>query len=69
MKVSKKQEIQQMTIDNSSDIDFKGFMDLQRKCAVKKYSFFSRGNYSPIRQSITFLKESIGRSIKSNHDR
>ena len=42
MKVSKKQEIQQMTIDNPSDIDFKGFMDLQRKCAVKKYSFFSR---------------------------
>ena len=26
---------------DSSDIDFKGFMDLQKKCAVKKYSFFS----------------------------
>ena len=41
MEIPNKQERQQIAFNRSSDIDFKGFMDLYKKCAAKPYSFFS----------------------------
>ena len=39
MKIPNKQELQQIGFNNSSDIDFKEFMNLYKKCTVKPYSF------------------------------
>ena len=39
MKISNKQELQQIAINHSSDIDFKDIMNLYKKYAAKPYSF------------------------------
>ena len=36
-KISNKQELQQIAYHNSSDIDFKDFMNLSKKCTAKPY--------------------------------
>ena len=39
MKIQSKQELQQTAFNHSSDIDFKDFMNLYKKCTAKPYSF------------------------------
>ena len=39
MKVPNKREVQQMELNHSSDIDFKGFIKFYKKCAGQPYSF------------------------------
>ena len=39
MIIPNKQELQQITFNHSSDIDFKDFMNLDKKCTAKPYSF------------------------------
>ena len=39
MKIPNKRELQQMAFNYSSDIDFKDFLNLNKKCAAKPYSF------------------------------
>ena len=39
IKIPNKQELQQIAFNHSSDIDFKYFMNLCKKCHAKSYSF------------------------------
>ena len=39
MKISNKLELQQIASNNSQDIDFKGFMNLYKKCTAKPHCF------------------------------
>ena len=39
MKIPTKQQLQQIIFTHSSDIDFKGFMNLYKKSTAKPYSF------------------------------
>ena len=39
MKISNKQELQQIVFNHSSDIDFKDFRNLYKECTAKPYSF------------------------------
>ena len=39
IKIPNKQELQQIAFNRSSDIDFKDFMNLHKKCTAKPYSF------------------------------
>ena len=39
MKSPNKQELQQISFNHSSDINFKDFMNLYKKCTAKQYSF------------------------------
>ena len=39
MKIPNKQELQQFVFNHSSDIDYKNFMNLYKKCTAKPYSF------------------------------
>ena len=39
MKIPNKQQFQQIAFNHSSDIDFKDFMNLYKKCITKPYSF------------------------------
>ena len=38
MKTLNKREIQQIALNDSSDIDFKNFLKIYKKCTAKKYS-------------------------------
>ena len=39
MKTPKKQDLQQTAFNHSSNIDFKEFVNLYKKCTAKPYSF------------------------------
>ena len=39
MKIPNKEELQQITFNHSSDVDFQDFMNLYKKCTEKPYSF------------------------------
>ena len=39
MKIPNKRELQQIALNHSSDIDFKDFMEIYKKCTAKPYSF------------------------------
>ena len=39
MKIPNKRELQQTALNHSSDIDFKDFMKLYKKCTTEPYSF------------------------------
>ena len=41
MEISNKQELQQITFNHSSDIDFKDFKNLYEKCTAMLYSFLA----------------------------
>ena len=38
MKIPKKRELKKIAFNHSSDIDFKDFLNLYKKCAAKPYS-------------------------------
>ena len=44
MKIPEKRELQQMTFNHSSDIDFQGFMNLYKKCTANSYFWHFRDN-------------------------
>ena len=39
MKIPNKRELQQIALNHSSDIDFKDFIKIYKKCTDKQYSF------------------------------
>ena len=39
MKISNKKELQQIAINHSSDIDFKGFIKIYERCTTEPYYF------------------------------
>ena len=64
MKISKKRQLQQIALHHLSDIDFRNFMDIYKKCTAKPYSFLvidttlSSDNPSHFRKDL----------LKTNHD-
>ena len=51
-KVPSNQELQQITLNNSSDIDFKDFMNLYKKSISKSYSTLASDNALPFRKNL-----------------
>ena len=58
MKNPNKRELQQIALNNSSDIDLRD-LNPYKKCNEKQNSFFNDWYYSCIRQSFMFQKESF----------
>ena len=56
IKTLKKQEFQQVAIDNSSDIVSKNFMKLYKKCPDKAYPFFVLDTTLPLGHILFFWK-------------
>ena len=58
MKILSKRELRKIVYNHSSDIDFKEFMNLHKKCAAKPYSFsitdatLASDNPSPFSKSL-----------------
>ena len=47
MKILSKRELQQIALDHSSDIDFKDFMKIYKKCTAEPYSFLVNDTILP----------------------
>ena len=56
MKIPSKRELQQIALNNSSDIDFKDFMKIYKKCTTEPYSFLVNDTTLPSDDPLSFRK-------------
>ena len=60
MKIPNKRQLQQIALNHSSNIDFKDFMKIYKKCTAEPYSFLvndtALSSYDPLRFSKNLLK-------------
>ena len=56
-KIPNKIELQQIALNHSSDIDFKNFIKIYKKCTVEPYSFLVNDTSLPSDDSIRFRKK------------
>ena len=56
MKIPNKREPQQTELNHSSDIDFKDFMNIYKKCTAKPYSFLVNDITLPSDDRLRFRK-------------
>ena len=54
MKISNKRELQQNAINHSSDIDFKDFTKMYKKCTAETYSFLANNTTLPSDDPLRF---------------
>ena len=54
MKTPNKRELQQIALNHSSDIDFKDFMNIYRKCITEPYSFLVNDTTLPSDNALRF---------------
>ena len=56
MEIPNKRELRQIAFNHSSDIDFKDFVDLYKKCTEKAYSFLVLDTTLASNSSLCFRK-------------
>ena len=56
MKIPNKRELQEIPLNHLSDVDFKDFMRIYRKCIVKPYSLLVNDTKLSSDNSLTFRK-------------
>ena len=56
MKIPNKRELQQITLNHSSDVDFKDFIKIYEKCDAKPYSFLVNDTISLSDNPLRFRK-------------
>ena len=56
MKIPNKRELQQIALNHSSDIEFKDFIKIYKKCAAEPYSFLVNGTTLPSDNPLRFRK-------------
>ena len=60
MKFPNKRELQQIALNDSSDIDFTDFMNIYKKYAKEPYSFFVNDTTLPSDHPLRFRKNLLG---------
>ena len=60
MKIPNKRELQQTALNHSSDIDFKDFMNIYKKCTTEPYSFLVNDTTLPSDDPLRFRKNLLG---------
>ena len=60
MKIPNKRELQQIVLNHSSDIDFKDFMNIYKKCTKEPYSFLVNDTTLPLDNPLRFRKNLLG---------
>ena len=60
MKIPNKRELQQIALNHSSDIDFKDFMNIYKKCTAEPYSFLVNDTTLPSDDPLRFRKNLLG---------
>ena len=68
MKIPNKRELQQIALNHSSDIDFKDFMNIYKKCTTEPYSFLvndtTLSSDDPLRFKINYYIQKKEKSLK-----
>ena len=59
MKIPKKRELQEVALNHSSDIDFKDFIKIYKKCTAESYSFLVNDKPLPSDNPLRFRKKSF----------
>ena len=59
MKIPNKRELQKIALNHSSDINFKDFMNIYKKCTKEPHSFFD-DTTSPSDDPLRFRKNLLG---------
>ena len=60
MKIPNKRKLQQTALNHSSDIDFKDFMNIYKKCTTEPYSFLVNDTTLPSDDPLRFRKNLLG---------
>ena len=60
MKIPNKRELQQIALNHSSDVDFKDFMNIHKKCTKEPYSFLVNDTTLPSDDPLRFRKNLLG---------
>ena len=60
IKIPNKRALQQIALNHSSDIDFKDFMNIYKKCTAKPYSFLVNDTTLPSDDYLRFRKSLLG---------
>ena len=60
MKISNKRELQQIALNHSSDINFKDFIKIYKKCTTEPYSFSVNDTTLPSDDPLRFRKNLLG---------
>ena len=60
MKIPNKRELQQIALNHSSDIDFKDFMKIYKKCTEESYPFLVNDIALPSDYPLRFRKNLLG---------
>ena len=60
MKIPNKRELQQISLNHSSDIDFKDFMNIYKKSTKEPYSFLVNDTTLPSDDPLRFRKNLLG---------
>ena len=60
MKILNKRELQQIPVNHSSDIDFKDFMNIYKKCTTEPYTFLVNDTTLPSDDPLRFRKNLLG---------
>ena len=63
MKIPNKRELQQIALNHSSDIDFKDFIKIFKKCTAEPYSFLVNDTTLPSNDPLRFRKNLLGQYI------
>ena len=56
IKIPNKRELQQIALNHSSDIDFKDFIKIDKKCTARPYSFLVNDTTLPSDDPLRFRK-------------
>ena len=68
MKIPNKRELQQIVLNHSSGIDFKGFIQIYKNYTKEPYSFLVNDTTLPSDNPLRFRKNLLGEYIIKNHD-
>ena len=60
MNILNKRELQQIALNHSSDIDFKDFIKIYKKCTIEPYSFLVNDTTLPSDDPVRFRKNLLG---------
>ena len=66
MKIPNKRELQQIAINHSSDIDFKYFVKIYKKCTDEPYSFLVNDTTLPLNNPLR-LRKNLFNIYNKNH--
>ena len=63
MKIPNKRELQEIAVNHSSDINFKDFMKIYKKCTAEPYSFLVNDTTLPSDNPLRFRKDLLKQLI------